>query len=69
MVTTDGNTRTETGMHWKEQDECQDCGVDRSDAALRAIKLKDGGRDLLCNGCFSQAVEEGRVEPSDPRVT
>jgi hypothetical protein len=65
------NTNTTSsggGTHWKEQDECQECGADRNEVALRAIKLKSGGRDLLCIGCFSEALEEGRVDPSDPRV-
>jgi len=66
---TDSATDRHDDTHWKDQTECQECGVDREDAALRAIKLKSGDRDLLCIGCFAEALDDGRVDPSDPRVT
>lgn len=59
----------EQDTHWKDQDECQSCGAGRDEAHLRAIKLKSGGRDLLCEGCFADALEDGRVHPDDPRLS
>lgn len=52
--------------HWKDQDECWDCG--RSDVPLRAIKMVNLGRQMLCRDCFETALEVGEVHPSDPRV-
>lgn len=57
-------------------DECEGCGVEGpgpigsgvGGEPLRAIKMKAGGREMLCVECFVEAVEEGRVDESDPRV-
>ena len=52
--------------HWKDQDECQDCG--RSDVPLRAIKMVNLPRQMLCQDCFETALEVGEVDPTDPRI-
>jgi len=55
--------------HWQDQTECQDCGVAKQDASLRAIKMQSGYRDLLCRDCFQSALDDNRVHPTDPRLT
>lgn len=51
---------------WKDINQCETCG--ESDAHLRAIRMKQGRRQMLCYGCFIQANEDGEVDPADPRV-
>jgi hypothetical protein len=46
--------------------DCESCG--QSDVPLRRIKIRDGGRELLCQSCFLKPVENNRVDPSDPRI-
>lgn len=62
-TTTEGRTM---GSKWG--DECEWCGVHENKAALRAIKMQDGGRELLCIEDFVKALDTGEVDPSDPRV-
>jgi len=47
---------------------CDSCGGARSEEPLRSIKMRHGDRELLCEPCFEEAVEEGRVSPLDPRL-
>lgn len=55
-------------MSWKDQTECQGCGTHREETALRAIKLKNSDRVLLCRECFEEKLNAGEVSPEDPRV-
>jgi len=60
-------TRLSDGSkHWKEQEECQDCG--RDDVPLRAIQMVNLTRQMLCRDCFETALESGQVDSCDPRV-
>lgn len=52
--------------HWKDADDCQSCGD--SETHLRAIKMENGSRELLCFDCFIEARDDGRVHPLDPRI-
>lgn len=54
--------------YWKTKDACEECGVSESDAALRAIRMREGRPRLLCRGCFSEALQDRRVDPNDPRL-
>lgn len=66
---TDGGTGRSGNdeKHWKDQTECQSCDPDESGGTLRAIKMKSGGRDLLCFEHFCEALDNGDVDPTDPR--
>jgi len=52
--------------HWQDISHCEGCQDD--DAPLRAIKMKEGRRRKLCQGCFAEKLEAGEVDPTDPRV-
>lgn len=74
MASSDGAESRKETLHWKDQEKCQGCGAQKSKIGqeggepLRAIKLRDGGRDLLCSECFVEALNDGRVSEDDPRV-
>lgn len=55
-------------MTWKDQTECQGCGRDREETALRAIQMKNSDRVLLFRECFEEKLNEGEAIPHDPRV-
>lgn len=46
--------------------ECESCGD--SEVPIRSIKMKEGGRERLCEECFEAAADVGKVDPSDPRL-
>lgn len=62
---TDGGEQVGDGTHWKDQDGCQGCGQPHD--PLRAVKIRGGGRDLLCYDCFKKALEADRIDPDDER--
>ena len=49
-----------------EIDRCEECGD--SGVPLRSILMLEKIRKSLCESCFEEALNEGRVSPSDPRV-
>jgi hypothetical protein len=51
---------------WRDLDACERCGD--SDVPLRAIKMREGRRRLLCIDCFFDAEQNGEVDPDDPRI-
>lgn len=54
------------GKQWTSIDRCEAC--ESTDAALRAIKMRQGRRRMLCLGCFTHELDRGTVDPSDPRI-
>ena len=75
MPHTSGSSSNDT--HWKEQTSCQTCNApkrtisgDNPEGAkpLRAITLRSGRTDLLCQSCFEAALADDRVSPTDSRV-
>jgi len=48
------------------RDTCEGCG--RVETPTRSILMKSGEREDLCESCFVEALEDGRVDPTDPRV-
>lgn len=51
---------------WKDIDYCEGCEAD--DTPLRAIKMRKGRRQMLCQDCFEDAIDEGEVSLSDERI-
>lgn len=54
---------------WREQDECQRCGDGGDEVDLRGIKMRDGGRAMLCQDCFEVELDRGNVRPDDERLS
>lgn len=52
--------------HWQDVDECEACGDD--EAPTRAIQMREGRTQLLCQDCFEIAFEDDMVHPRDPRL-
>jgi len=51
-----------------DTDHCEDCGVSRESEPLRAVRMQGGDRELLCEACFEDALDDKRVHGYDERV-
>lgn len=49
-----------------DHDECEGCGD--SQAPTRAIRMRQGRTQRLCQNCFEAALADDMVHPSDPRL-
>lgn len=59
------------GENYRDIKKCEGCGAPgarKDGVALRAIKMRQGRRRMLCLACFTNELERGSVSPSDPRV-
>jgi hypothetical protein len=52
--------------HWEDADGCEECGD--TDTPTRAIMLRKGRTQRLCEECFETALDAGQVDPKDARV-
>jgi len=52
----------------KRGNHCEECGVHRESEPLRNIRMIGGDRQLLCEKCYEEAIDEQRVSSLDPRL-